>query len=255
LYNWIKPENTSDKIIDFLKKETPEIICLQEFYTKYKGKISEQSINRRLGDSIYLHISYTVRKPKVSNFGIATFTKYPIVHKGEIVFKNSFNQCIFTDIRIFDDTVRIYNVHLQSYRFLKQDYKTIDSLRFRYSDRQMKGLKGIYSRVKTTFQKRAIQADTIALHIKNSPHPVIVCGDFNDSPISYAYQKMSQGLKDAFIESGSGIGNTYFWKFPFYRIDYVLYDKNFKAFHYISPKTNFSDHYPVICNLVRTPEK
>ncbi|MDP4207357.1 MAG: endonuclease/exonuclease/phosphatase family protein [Bacteroidota bacterium] len=249
LYNWVKKPNTGQGIFGLVKREAPDIICFQEFYTREKGNFSESGIIGQLKHAKYQHIKYTLRKSKGSSFGIATFSTYPIVKRGEIHFSKTYNACIFSDIKIDEDTIRVYNCHLQSVRFIKSDYDFIDTLKFKYSQKQVNSVFDITTRLKWAFRRRALQADSIAAHIRRSPHPVIVCGDFNDSPVSYTYQTIRQNLHDAFIEAGSGIGHTYLGKFPAYRIDYILYDKSFEAEKYHSPKLELSDHYPVLCEI------
>ena len=87
--------------------------------------------------------------------------------------------------------------------------------------------------------------------MQNCKHKMIVCGDFNDSPTSFAYGTLSKGLKDAFIESGSGLGNTYIGPFPSLRIDYILYDKSFDSYNYKSINTNYSDHKLIETLLIK----
>ncbi len=249
LYKWIKLDNAGAEISKYVKAESPDIICFQEFYTKERGSLTEANLFRKLSPAKYKHIRYTLRKPGVSNFGIATFSRFPIINTGEIKFSNTFNQCIYTDIKVGKDTIRLYNLHLQSYRLRKENYEFLDSLKFAYNAKQVKGLKNFTYRVKTAYIKRSMQADTVAAHILASPYPVIVCGDLNDSPVSYTYQKISSGLKDAFIESGTGIGSTYLSRFPSFRIDYILHSPKLQAFDYTIPKIGLSDHYPVVCKI------
>jgi endonuclease/exonuclease/phosphatase family metal-dependent hydrolase len=251
LYKWVNKEDAEQEIIHFINRESPDIICFQEFYTRERGKYSEKELLKQLQMANYKYIQYVLRKPGVSNFGIATISKYPIIHSGNINFINTYNQCVFTDIKHGKDTFRVYNTHLQSYRLLKQNYDFIDSLKLKYNDDQVKGWRDIIYRIKTAYIKRGNQADSVSAHIKKSKYPVIVCGDFNDSPVSYSYQKISKGMKDAFIEAGSGIGSTYFTKFPSFRIDYILHQNSLVAFNYKSPKLELSDHNPVICYITK----
>ena len=255
LYKWIDSPDAIDEIMDFVEEESPDIICLQDFYTRKRGKFSETEINTRLKKNKYRFIKYTLKKPGISSYGIATYSAYPIINSGVISFANSFNVCIYTDIIIRNDTIRLFNTHLQSYRFIKQNYDLVDSLRFEYNTEQFKGIRDIAYRLKTGFIKRSVQTDTVSAYIKRSPYPVVVCGDFNDSPVSYTYQHMRGNLKDAFIEAGTGIGFTYVGKFPSYRIDYILHDNRFKAIDYKSPGMKLSDHRPVICKLLPTNRK
>ena len=126
----------------------------------------------------------------------------------------------------------------------------MDTLKLEYNEKQMIGIRRIILRVRDAFKTRSQQVNAVAEHIKKSPHPVIVCGDFNDSPVSYSYQTMRDNLKDAYIESGNGIGYTYRGKFPSYRIDYILYNPLLRSYDYQSPKIELSDHYPVICRFI-----
>jgi len=104
-------------------------------------------------------------------------------------------------------------------------------------------------KLKTAYIKRAEQVDSISAHINNCPHPVIVCGDFNDTPVSYAYRKLTRGLKDAFITTGKGLGNTYLGIFPSFRIDYILHSLDFVPLIFEKVNVELSDHYPIICIL------
>jgi endonuclease/exonuclease/phosphatase family metal-dependent hydrolase len=248
-FNLNNDRETSQEIFSFIENESPDIICFQEFFTRNQGELSESEIIKHLQNTNYHHIKYTLSKPGASSFGIATFSKFPIVHMGEILFPKTYNLSIYTDVIIHGDTVRIYNDHLQSVRFLKQNYDFIDTLKLRYTREEINGILDITNRLKWAFERRAIQAETIAANIHNSPYPVIVCGDFNDSPVSYTYQTMHKNLKDAFVEAGTGLGITYLGKFPSYRIDYILFDKKFKVVNYRIPKLKLSDHYPVLCRM------
>lgn len=249
LYKWESKSDAEAGIFHFIEREEPDIICFQEFYSRENTRLSEENIRNSLKKAKNAHISYSVSKKNTSRFGIATFSAYPIVGTGEIKFPNTFNLCIYTDIKIGNDTVRVYNNHLQSIKFIKEDYLLIDTLKLKYNEKQMLGIRRIFLRVRDAFQTRSKQVDDVAAHISKSPHPVIVCGDFNDSPVSYSYQTMRKDLKDAFIESGNGIGYTYRGKFPSYRIDYILYNPILRSYEYHSPKLELSDHYPVICRF------
>jgi len=250
LYKWEAGNDAEAGIFSFIEREEPDIICFQEFYTRDSSKISEQQVRNALKKCKNSHIYYSLNKKKTSHFGIATFSVFPIVGSGEIKFPNTFNLCIYTDLQIGNDTIRVYNNHLQSIKFLKEDYGLLDTLKLKYNEKQIIGVQRIVIRLRDAFKTRSKQVNDVTSHIQKSPHPVIVCGDFNDSPVSYSYQTMRHHLKDAFIESGNGIGYTYRGKFPSYRIDFILYDPILRSYEYQSPKLELSDHLPVICRFI-----
>jgi endonuclease/exonuclease/phosphatase family metal-dependent hydrolase len=244
-YQWIKDTTAWQTMVDFIHAENPDVVCFQEFITLPGTHHDFEHLKKEMEPLSYSHVYYTDQVPGRISFGMATFSKYPIVGKKMIDFKESLNGSISTDILINQDTVRIYNCHLQSIRLRKDYDNMIDSLIFNYSDRQMDEIKDISVRMKQAYIQRADQVDLLSEDIGKSPYPVIVCGDFNDTPVSYTYKTLSKGMSDAFIESGSGIGTTFRGNFPYVRIDYVLYGPEFTSYFYKTEKVIWSDHYPV----------
>jgi len=245
LYQWNENKDASDQIFKFINEQDPDVICFQEFYTKNTGELSQESILQKLDDTYYLHIDYTIENTN-SNYGIATFSKYPIVNRGTIKFSNSSNASIYTDILVHDDTIRVFNNHLQSIRFNNKNYTFINNSKTLNEDERVKEIVDISSRLRDAFIKRASQAEILSKHIQNSTYPVFVCGDFNDAPVSFTYHTMKKGLSDSFVESGAGIGNTYQGNFPSFRIDFILHSKDIECFYFDIPKVKLSDHYPII---------
>lgn len=244
LYDWNEDKNTSGKIFEYINSVNPDLICFQEFYTKNAEGITEENISGYLNNNYHSHINYTIENPR-SNYGIATYSKYPIVNRGLIQFKNSSNSTIYTDVVIHNDTIRIFNCHLQSIRFNSNNYSFISNSKELNEDERMREIKDISFRLRDAFVKRAGQAKILSRYIESSPYPVMVCGDFNDVPVSYTYKVIKKDLKDSFIEAGSGIGNTYIGKFPSFRIDYILHNKSIECIDYEVANIELSDHYPV----------
>jgi endonuclease/exonuclease/phosphatase family metal-dependent hydrolase len=258
LYNWTHKKDTRSNIFTFLKDESPDILCLQEFFQGDSGYFETTTPLTDLTGSQDHHIEYTVTRRKKDHWGIATFSKYPIINKGKITFKTrSNNICIFSDLKIGEDTVRVYNVHFQSISFDRADYKFIDALKENNDTLDAEDIeiasKNILRRLKRAFIKRASQTDKVLEHIATCPYPVIICGDFNDSPFSYTYHSFSEKFKDSFMESGSGIGTTYLGDFPSYRIDYIFHSDKFTSSGFEVGQKELSDHYPVICHLQPAP--
>ena len=107
-------------------------------------------------------------------------------------------------------------------------------------------IKSITSSLKNGFIRRASQSQILKSNLDSSPYPVIVAGDFNDTPVSYSYRKIRKGLFDSFVTSGYGAGFTYKGKYPPNRIDYILYDNNLECREFNIIKVKYSDHYPII---------
>jgi endonuclease/exonuclease/phosphatase family metal-dependent hydrolase len=241
--------NARDSIYKFVKQEDPDIICFQEYYTQENGLFAASRLYKSLKNTPYRHTNYTIGKNSPSHYGIATFSTFPIVGKGIIQLDNTFNSAIYTDIKINQDTIRIFNNHLQSVHLGAENYSFLDSLKLRYSDQQLEEIMDISHRLKNAFLKRSKQADLISEKIAESPYPVIICGDFNDTPVSYTYKKMRSNLSDSFIEAGWGFGNTYSGITPLLRIDYILHNQTMNAIYTERIRLKLSDHYPLITYL------
>jgi endonuclease/exonuclease/phosphatase family metal-dependent hydrolase len=250
-YNWSKKENSTAGIFQLISEKSPDILCIQEFLTINKPGMSEKDVKKYLKDYPYQTIYYNMKSGPDSGIGIATFSKYPIIKTSRIPFDQSLNQAVYTDINTGRDTIRVFNIHLQSIRFGQNNYSFMDTLSLKYSNRQLEEVKDIGKRLKDAFIRRAEQSTIIHNYITDSPYPVIVAGDFNDTPTSYAYRMIKKGLNDAFREAGRGFGNTYAGELPSYRIDFILYSKELKALTFDRVKSKYSDHFPITTVLHR----
>ena len=238
------PKSGTPKFLEYFKSVGSEIICLQEVTLYSNGKLSPQGIVDELPE-----INYFQRTKSNDIYsGLITFSKYPIINLGEIKFPGSSNLVIFSDIKINNDKIiRVYNCHLQSYSIDPDDYSVMNSSES--EKEQIVKARKISYKLKAGFQLRAFQARKVADHIRHSPYPVIVCGDFNDTPVSYAYKQVRGELKDSFVESGWGISNTYNGELPSFRIDYIFCDQKFKASNYKRDRITLSDHFPIHCEV------
>ncbi len=252
LYNWTHDIGTRSKMFGLINDESPDIFCFQEFFSRDSSKLDNLDSIIKFQKAKFVHVEYTTTIKKIHHWGIATFSSYPIIKKGRIDFGyKSNNICIYTDIKVGADTLRIYNMHLQSISFHADDYKYVEELQKNLEKEDVEHSKSIFKRLKLAFIKRSQQADLIEESIASSPYSVIVCGDFNDTPASYAYHTISRNLNDAFIESGNGFGRSYVGAFPSFRIDYILHSKTFTAYNFRTIHEELSDHYPVCCYLVK----
>lgn len=256
LYNYSKNVSYRDKIIKLIADEKPDILSLQEYYYDKTGKFRTEDLILKNSRLRYHYDKFVFVSRDNYFFGISTFSRYPIAGSGSVIFENSrTNSCIFNDIIIHGDTIRVYNIHFASIHFAKEDYNFIAEISNNTATNKSAfkvGIMKILSKMKHAFILRASQCEKVRDHILTSPYPVIVTGDFNDTPGSYAYYTIrSAGLSDAFTESGKGPGFSYAGIFPSFRIDYILYGKSFKSLNFVTIRKKYSDHYPISCYLKR----
>ncbi|NNC51185.1 MAG: endonuclease/exonuclease/phosphatase family protein [Flaviramulus sp.] len=226
LYEWLPDRNLEKKIVDFIKAESPDVLSMQEY---------------RLNDNVDLSF-FNYKFEKISSkklkSGQAIFSKFPIVNSGSIEFPNTFNNAIFVDILKGKDTIRIYNIHLESMRI---DTK-IESLKKENSER-------LINRIGTTFKMQQFQTELFLKHKEQCNYKTVICGDFNNTALSYVYRKIKGDLNDAFKEAGNGFGRTYDFKFFPIRIDYIFADQAFAVNGFKAYNEHFSDHFPIMATI------
>lgn len=261
LYNWNKNTETRGQMMALIKEQKPDILCLQEFYTNNQLFHNLEYLRDTLGyPYVYFFPSVDLRKfPKTKlqqtlwkkgelhqQWGVATFSRFPITDTGRVDFKNSFtNDCIYADLNINNETVRLFNVHFQSIHLGYDDYATLDSLQENQSAPWL-SLKKILRKMKRAYTKRAEQAIAVDEHVKEFAGKKILCGDFNDVPVSYTYSTAKGDLKDGFVACDKGFGATFANKFSIFRIDYTLLDSRIKINSSHTIRKALSDHYPVV---------
>jgi endonuclease/exonuclease/phosphatase family metal-dependent hydrolase len=227
-------EATAEQYLRFWQKNSlPDVLCLQEVTVKFY-----HSLEKKLG---YEH-SFNLKK------GTVIFSRYPIEAGGEVPFDDTKNSSLWADIRIEGKLVRIYNVHLQSNKVTSTTEKVIKDPELD-KKKTWRSIGSVVKRVGGATSLRAEQAQRVRQHIEASPNPVIVCGDFNDTPNSYVYAHLSKGLTDTFRQKGLGLGTTFAGILPFLRIDYVLSEKTFATHSCTTIRGGESDHYPVVAAL------
>lgn len=240
----VQKEN-ANSILEFLKVQDANIICFQESRLRRNSIFNVANAIKTL-KSIH-HYQYA---SSGSTFGLITFTTYPIVKMGEIRYEQSPNMAIYTDVLIDLDTVRIFNVHLQSYRIDPRKYNIIDRPIIN-REKDIKEAREIGGKLKSAFKIRAQQVRQIRAVIDSTPYPVIICGDFNDTPVSYSYQQLLGDFNDSFVASGKGFARTYIGKLPAYRIDNIFFSDSFEAYNFLAHDFRVSDHLPVSCLLIK----
>ena len=248
LFNFFETKNGSTsekKVLEFLKSQKPDILCIQEFFMNGDPSEAGAAIITALGGNYYSHLKI-LGSGKNRYYGIVTFSKFPVINKGEIIHPGSSSLTIFTDVLIANDTFRIYNNHLQSFRLRHMENPFIEEMTASNNTEKLGEVKYLSLSLKKGFVSRALQSRVVKDHIIKSPYPVIVAGDFNDTPVSYAYSTLRKGLNDSFVNSGYGAGFTYRGNYPANRIDYILYDNALISSFFEIIKVRYSDHYPII---------
>lgn len=238
-YNWNKDPQAANSMLDIVAKEDVDVVCFQEFLLRKDKGITLKVLKSRLGKLPYHYVN--------EKGNLAIFSRYKIEHTKEVDFPEGHTgTCFYSDIKMGRGKLRVFNCHLESNRFSKEDYDFINNLKKNAEEQNIEGAKGISKRLAHAFKKRAIQADIIAKEIGESPERNIICGDFNDSPISYSYKTIRGDFLDSFKEKGFGLGSTYIGDFPSFRIDYIFHTDDMECISYKRIKKNFSDHYPII---------
>lgn len=239
---------TKDQILNIIRKEQPDVICFQEYFSRSKG---EYNFTKLIAEILETE-SYFFRPSRDNGYeavGMAIFSKYPIKEKGEINFKDSKgNGVIFTDIERNKTVFRVYNVHLQSINFKPEDYEYLKDVT-EDIDPDVQSSRQIGSRLKYAFIERGKQVKKVKKHIAKCTTPYVIAGDFNDTPASYSVNFLSTGMLNSFHEKGSGFGVTYNGDFPNFQIDYIMASKDFEVKNYRIVNKKLSDHYAVRSDL------
>ena len=244
-------EPVKQQILSIVRKENPDIIGFQEYYTRKKGSFDmTDSLKAILKTPYYYFVPDTDNGYEAT--GLAIFSKYPIEHKGSISFADSGNSSIYIDVLINKKMMRVYSVHLQSIAFDKQDYEYLDKVTSKM-DPDLKPSKRILSMLKSAFVKRSAQVDVMKAEMKKCKTPFLISGDFNDTPPSYAVTQLTDGMNKSFDKKGTGFGRTYNGKFPNFQIDYIATTKDITIINHRVIEAKLSDHFPVRSDLQFTP--
>ena len=228
LFHWSQSEDIDQSMYAFIDEQHPDILCLQEFYDdptiqiQYRNHVKKLKGNRhKVGQIIY--------------------SEFPILGSGSLDFENSNNNAIYADLLIDKDTLRVYNIHLQSLQF-KPTKAFIES----------QDSKRLIERLDQNFKIQVDQANKVIAHASKVKHPVVFAGDFNNTAFSYIYRILSKGKKDAFFEKGNGFSPTFQFPFPL-RIDFILADPSLETKNYKRFDQDYSDHYPILASFNLNP--
>ena len=256
LYNWSVDSSNINrrKIFAFLDEKQPDIVCFQEFYHQDKSKSfpTRDSLVSFL-QTVDYHERYSHRTKGRKNFGIAILSKLPMIAKGEVPLQlesgdHNDNYCIFADVVRENDTIRVYNVHLQSIKIKSDEFTYVDDNGVVTIDKSA-AIENVVTKLRKAYPMRAEQTKLVLDHAKDSPFPVVICGDFNDTPLSYTYQQFQKLYTDASRELSRGISSTYAGRMPAGRIDYIFYSSGLNGSYFHIQNETLSDHRAVWCRL------
>jgi endonuclease/exonuclease/phosphatase family metal-dependent hydrolase len=246
-----KGSQTRLKMLDQIKEQNADILCMQEFFTStdpiYYDNLDP--IMKELGYKYYYYSWMNDGDQQWS--GNAIFSKLPILDSGKIFFPHAnFSETLLhADILYGKDTIRVYTTHLQSVQFKKEDFDNIEEIKEDQKD-IVQNTKGIFGKLRRAFASRKEQADVIKEVLSNDPYPTIFTGDFNDVPNSYAYATIKgDKLEDVFLKKGFGVGRTFNNISPTLRIDYILATKDFEVAQFNRIVKDLSDHYMLVADL------
>ena len=220
-----QPDQVGARFAQMVASQQPDVICIQEFYRPNAVDFSAYPYS-------FIHF-----KEQTNDLGHAIFSKYPLVGAGKFDFEGTYNNTIYADLRVGTDTLRVYNFHLQSIGILPN----LDYLQAQGADRISEGLSA-------AFVRQQEQAEALVQHREKSPYPVILAGDLNNSAFGSIYNMMSDGLNDAFLEAGNGIGGTFTFGFYPLRIDFILSDPGLTVTEYLTLERGMSDHKPIFAS-------
>lgn len=220
-----------------------DILCLQEFPLSAEYA---REFNTVLSEFRYRHIVPYFEG--MHDIALAIYSRYPILDKGKLdAGRGEPTRSVWADVRLRRDTLRVINCHLQSTTISGDD---VDYLKGDGdgSDGEER-MKDIYRKLRDNYKKRAPQASAIASFAEGSPYETVLCADLNDTPVSYAYRKMSRGMQDSFVKEGRGTAGTYNGFFNMFRIDYIFMSKGLDVKNYYAFDKVYSDHNPVAASL------
>ena len=234
LFDWIDNNDVGNTILSFINEQNPDILCIQEY-----------SENAKVDLRVYKYKAIFMEGRKIKT-GQAIFSKFPIFNQGNFKIPAAGNNIIYADIKRGKDTIRVYNIHLQSIKIspdVNEISEHVDSINQNKSQQ-------VFNRIRDAFKKQEQQAEILVNHKNGCKYPVIICGDMNNSPFSYVYRNIKSDLNDCFEEAGTGFGQTYKFKYYPARIDYIFASKKMEVKSFTTfAQFEYSDHFPVMTRL------
>jgi endonuclease/exonuclease/phosphatase family metal-dependent hydrolase len=246
-------EQSPNPILEYIVKSDADIVCLQEYEVTVNGgeHLTDITVKRALKKYPYRSVIELKKTGKTIISGLAVYSKYPIICSQRISYPSSYNGSSLHEIEIHGKKLLLINNHLESFKLTAKDRTHYSGMVTSFNAKSIEEIRMTFQyKLRVGFRTRAQQAEAVNATIReNQADYVLVCGDFNDTPISYTYRTISKELTDAFVASGNGVGITYHANFFWFRIDYILHSSNIHSSQCRVDKVPYSDHYPVQCFL------
>lgn len=252
-FNWLTGKAArKNPMIEYIAESGADIICLQEFAVSTrkdkKGIITESELNKILKDYPYRSIERLGDRNGHTAYGIACYSKYPINKSALLPLNSTYNGAAIYEMEIKKKLVTFVNAHLESNRINGEDKKLYSDFLKNSPDRETFDAvaNNIQERLGVAFKSREEQANVISQYIaKQGTIATIVCGDFNDTPISYAYHRIKGDMIDSYASTGLGQGITFHENRFWFRIDFIMHSLAFESYNCTVGDVKYSDHYPV----------
>ncbi len=227
-YDLLNDPTAEGRIMEFISSEAPDILCIQEF-----SRIKDRQLKK-----MYPFKFITVHKSGEKRSIQAIYSKYSMINSGSLDFPDSGNNAIFADIVVNKDTLRIYNLHLESHKIIPSVSRLSNEPKGR-----------LLKRLGRSFAKQGTQAQMVREHMEATSYRKIVCGDFNNTQFSNVYKVIKGDMNDSFSEQGIGYGRTFNFRYYPVRIDFILVDGAFEITAHKNFDIKLSDHFPVMASI------
>lgn len=243
----LKHDDGFGMVTEWLQNEQPDIACLQEDVDTWR-RTAFQTFQKTFAynDTVHFNTGACIN-------GVGIHTKYPILRRERIQYDSAANGSVAWYLLIKGDTVLVINNHFEGTHLSTEDrdnYRGIIKGDIRGNEAKQESQKLLVT-LATSSAKRAPEVECVRRYVEqHSQYPVILCGDFNDNPISYSRHHMAEALKDCFVETGCGLGWSYSQRGFYFRIDHIFCSDDIEPYQCkINKEIDASDHYPIVCWL------
>lgn len=243
-----------NRVLEYILEQNADIVCIQEFSCSSSDEhLTYKDLMEIFKDYPYKQIYFKVDQGW-NKLGTATLSKFPLTNMRVVDFESNENSAIYSDVEIHGKKIRLFNCHLESNKITENDKvlarELTSEIRENLDASSLKGTTRVLkNKLGPAYKLRAKQAQKVRELINESPGKVLVAGDFNDVPVSYAYKTIRGNLLDAHDEFAMGPGWTYDQSIFKIRIDFILHSKDIELTYFKKDRVPYSDHFPQMCEF------